>query len=150
MTDKKIPRRTFMRMLPMAPVAAKEAATQAAAQASGVSIVGRGGMRRHHYPGPDSSSKIERHIFGLLRDGKKIPELRTRGWWRTAKADARVLDPDISSMRSLSLSKKMGMQAERNYERQVQEYMDGHLAGNAWRAFTKGLGINPDDDDDAW
>lgn len=145
--DKKIARRAFMRLLPAAPLMAKEAASTAAAeatQASGVSVLGR---RHRYFPDHRSGQKIEGALVKLLRDGKRIPALRAKQWRLQAKREARILDPDIASMRSLSLSKKIAMQEERNYERAIQDHLERHDDMDAWKVFTKGLGLDPDEDE---
>lgn len=102
------------------PSMAKEAVTQTMADLSvpGVGIpYGMGGM-----PGQTSSNAPydeREHLQGQLSKllgksaAEKLREKKTMG--------VNMLDPDLASMRSFSLSARMRIQQDRNYERMLEQ-----------------------------
>ena len=114
-------RRKFLGAAAMSPLAAKEMAEQAAQiaqseamNASGIELYGDSlytGVTTYD-PEPEMRS---------LWDAMKeigIPDWKQDDLWEDAKR-SRTLDPDIASMRSISLNSKMKMQWKRNYDQLV-------------------------------
>lgn len=69
-----------------------------------------------------------------------VPDWYKRQVRQQALADARLLDPDLASLRSISVSVKISIQAERNYSRRMsglaQELLDNNAAGRFWGWFS--------------
>jgi hypothetical protein len=114
-------RRKFLGAAAMSPLAAKEMAEKAAQiaqteamNASGIELYGDSlytGVTTYD-PEPEMRS---------LWDAMKeigIPDWKQDDLWEDAKR-SRTLDPDIASMRSISLNSKMKMQWKRNYDQLV-------------------------------
>lgn len=103
------------------PSMAKEAVTQTMADLSvpGVGIpYGMGGMPPGAQNAADPYNERE-HLQGQLRKllgksaAEKLREKKTMG--------VNMLDPDLAAMRSFSLSARMRIQQDRNYERMLEQ-----------------------------
>lgn len=117
----KMARRRFLGVLAAAPVAAQTAMAEAAAQAAGVAVTGPDASVLGAEPDQYASwqlaeKKWKRHLVELIQAGR-MPDWKRAQLWRKAQRGARTLDPDIACMRSLSLARKVLLQAERNFER---------------------------------
>lgn len=122
----KFSRRSLLKAMPAVPFAAKGAAAAASdevAQAVGLKGVGLGEIVRIPEPGdfmPDEEGFSARHEKEMSRLRKVfdyitkhgIPPWKKREIRRYARRN-RVLDPDIASYRSVSVSAKLRMQWER-------------------------------------
>lgn len=111
-------RRKFFGVAAVSPLAAKEVAQKAIEeaqwQASDISL-----YSDSFYTGV-SISEAEpnmRSIWQAIRD-MGMPDWKKQDLWEDARR-SRTLDPDIASMRSLSLSAKMRKQWKRNYDQLV-------------------------------
>ncbi len=111
-------RRKFFGVAAVSPLAAKEVAQKAIEeaqwQASDISL-----YSDSFYTGV-SISETEpnmRSIWQAIRD-MGMPDWKQQDRWEDARR-SRTLDPDIASMRSLSLSAKMRKQWKRNYDQLV-------------------------------
>ena len=148
MDNKPIGRRGVLALLGAAPFAAK----QTAAEAANISVVGKKGSSLItaglHGAGRSSRGKIRKKLVQMLLRGEAIPEYKRREWMDDAKVEARILDGDIASMRSVSLSLKIQMQTDRNYRRQVDNYLTGYELDSAWEAFKQAAGFDKNIDDD--
>ncbi|MEZ5817539.1 MAG: hypothetical protein R3D44_10685 [Hyphomicrobiaceae bacterium] len=137
-------RRFFLGAAAVSPLAAREAAERALEEAAQLAQMEAAGVSTF-------SDSISSYV------PISEPDLPKRGLWEfitdvgmpdwkrdDLMADARrsrTLDPDIASMRSLSLSAKMNMQWERNYQHLVQRAKDQLRMERMKRAFFEG---NPD------
>jgi hypothetical protein len=111
-------RRKFFGVAAVSPLAAKEVAQKAIEeaqwQASDISL-----YSDSFYTGV-SISETEpnmRSIWQAIRD-MGMPDWKKQDLWEDARR-SRTLDPDIATMRSLSLSAKMRKQWKRNYDQLV-------------------------------
>ena len=136
-------RRKFLGAAAMSPLAAKEMAEKAAQiaqseamNASGIELYGDSiytGVTTYD-PEPEMRS---------LWDAMKeigIPEWKQDDLWEDAKR-SRTLDPDIASMKSMSLNSKLKMQWKRNYDLLVRRAHEQHRMEKLKQAFFK---ANPD------
>lgn len=125
-------RRSFLRVLGMAPVAAplaiKAAAEQAVGQLSGVAS---GGLAAGHFTGAGQAASNS--LGGMGGWHKKILQLVAENalpdWYdehlRRMHGQVTALDPDIASKRSWSMNVKIATQRERNIARARNELTDG-------------------------
>ena len=114
-------RRGFLGAAAVAPISAREVVSQARKAlakdieaATGISTVGP-----HAWDFDVDSPHGEKTLDLLLRLG--LPEWKHEELRREAR-QARTLDADIATLRSPSLSAKLRMQWDRNYDRAVAEY----------------------------
>jgi len=111
----KLDRRNFLGVAATSPFAAKEIAQraleEAQMQASGVGLHTDSLYTGVHVPDPSPSM---RSLWEAIQD-LGMPEWKREDLREDARRN-RTLDPDIASMRSLSLSAKMRKQHERNYD----------------------------------
>jgi len=132
----KLNRRKFLGVAAASPLAAKEIATrameEAQMQASGISMYGDSlytGIPASD-PMPDMRSLWE-----------AISELGVPEWKREDLRDdakrSRTLDPDIASMRSLSLGAKVRRQWDRNYKILVESALRQNNMEKLKRSFFK-------------
>ena len=144
---KKVGRRGFLGLVGAAPFAAKE---MVAAEASGVMVTGPD-ANPIRAMGLSRRSKTRELLTKLIQTGD-LPAFKVRDFWSRAVREARTLDPDLALMRSIPLSQKVRMQAERNYVRIVREYGEQWEHDTLWEAFkVKALGREPtNDDEDMW
>lgn len=155
--DKKRPilRRGFLSLIGAAPFAAKglvEGALPGAAQASAVSVVGEVGRHGGLPIGGGGRISGTRKLLGRLIRSGELPDFKKQQFWRQALRSARMLDPDLASMRSIALSQKVRLQAERNYRALLADYVEQIDYDTAWAALRRQvLGREPSpDDDDYW
>lgn len=130
----KLGRRSFLGMLPAAPFAAKEAAQAAVSELAGVSTTGLAS------PGPhgvlDSSAPASDHasmIRKVLSDRKLLQALED-----DCRADTRfvsALDPDLAANRSMSMSAKVHIQRERNFQSRLRYRLKEEETG--WSVLNK-------------
>lgn len=110
----KLDRRNFLGVAATSPFAAKEIAKkaleEAQMQASGISSYSDSIYTGVHVPDPSPSM---RSLWEAIQD-LGIPDWKREDLREDARRN-RTLDPDIASLRSLSLSAKMRKQHERNY-----------------------------------
>jgi len=113
-----INRRKFFGVAAVSPMAAKEAAQkvieEAQWQASDISL-----YSDSFYSGvsiPETEPNM-RSLWHAIRD-MGMPDWKKEDLWEDARR-SRTLDPDIASMRSMSLSAKMRKQWKRNYDQLV-------------------------------
>lgn len=108
-------RRSFLGVAATSPLAAKEfakrALEEAQMQASGISLYSDTIYSGVHVP--DASPNM-RSLWEAIRD-LGVPEWKSDDLREDARR-CRTLDPDIASLRSLSLGAKMRRQWKRNYE----------------------------------
>jgi hypothetical protein len=144
----KMARRRFLGVLAAAPLAAKTAVEQSAEVVTGVKpAVGPNVYPHTPY---NTAKKASRNALANLISRGTVPEIQLAQWRSYAKGQERVLDMDIAALRSVSLSVKVSMQIERNYQKILHEHSKGHLEGLALRAFRNSLGLDDDyhlDDD---
>ena len=126
-------RRSFLKATAAAPVAAKMAAAQLAAQgvdigvspmvAAGMSTLGQASSGQVPFAQTDHEESRIYTILGHLRifGTPKWKKLEHRNWAR----QSRMLDPDIACMRSVSLQAKLTMQWNRNEARLAKEMEEG-------------------------
>ena len=124
-----IGRRGFLWMAASAPAAAQELFKQVGA--SEVGSEAASALTRVS-PVPPSGMDANTKLIALKKAGL-LPEWFIRQRRRYSQANARILDPDIASLRSVSISVKLSMQAERNFQREMdsweQRIMDDQLEG---------------------
>lgn len=133
-----INRRGFLGVAATSPLTAKEIAKTAmeAAQqgnffsATGVSTYGDSIYTGVHVP---EVSDEMRTLWDAIRD-LGMPEWKREDLRDDAKR-SRTLDPDIATMRSVSLGAKMRMQWDRNYELLVERAHRSHELERAKRLF---------------
>lgn len=136
-------RRKFLGAAAASPLAAKELAVKAAEaaemdlmSASGVELYGDSiytGVTTYD-PEPEMRS-----IWDAIKD-MGVPEWKRDDLWDDARR-SRTLDPDIASMRSMSLSAKMKMQWQRNYDLLLRRAFEQQKMEKLKQAFFKD---NPD------
>lgn len=136
----KLDRRKFLGVAAASPLAAKEVATRAMEQAQmqAADISTYSDSIYTGIPSPDPMPNM-RSLW------EAIGELGVPEWKRDDLRDdarrSRTLDPDIASMRSLSLSAKMRRQWDRNYEVLVERALKVTEMEKLKRSFFK---ANPD------
>ncbi len=137
-------RRFFLGAAAMSPLTAREAAEKAMEEAARLAQMEAAGISTFadsipsYVPVPDPMPE-KRGLWDFIRD-VGMPDWKHED----LKADARrsrTLDPDIASLKSVSLSAKMNMQWERNYAFLVKRAMDQMRMERMKRAFFSG---NPD------
>ena len=114
-------RRNFFGVAAASPLAAKETAARvieaAEMEASGMSVYGDSlytGINSYGFDLDDSDDAPMRSIWDAIKD-IGMPDWKKDDLWADAKR-SRTIDPDIASMRSLSMNAKLQMQWKRNYE----------------------------------
>ena len=117
-----INRRNFFGVAAASPLAAKEAA-QKAIEAAEMEISGMSLTSDSLYPGVsyadfDDDDGPTRSLWDALKE-LGIPDGKKDDLWDDATR-SRTIDPDIASMRSLSLNAKLRMQWQRNYDTLVK------------------------------
>lgn len=117
-------RRNFFGVAAASPLAAKEAAASAleAAQmeVSGMSVYSDSmydGISTFGYDSEDDDTPM-RTIWDAIKD-LGMPDWKKDDLWTDAKR-SRTIDPDIASMRSLSMNAKLQKQWKRNYEQLLE------------------------------
>ncbi len=136
----KLDRRKFLGVAAASPLAAKEVATRAMEQAQmqATEISTFSDSIYTGIPSPDPMPNM-RSLW------EAIGELGVPEWKRDDLRDdarrSRTLDPDIASMRSLSLSAKMRRQWDRNYDVLVERALQVTEMEKLKRSFFKS---NPD------
>lgn len=136
----KLDRRKFLGVAAASPLAAKEMATRAMEQAQmqATDISTFSDSIYTGIPSPDPMPNM-RSLW------EAIGELGVPEWKRDDLRDDarrnRTLDPDIASMRSLSLNAKMRRQWERNYDVLVERALQNTEMEKLKRSFFK---ANPD------
>lgn len=112
-------RRKFFGIAAASPLAAKEAAARMM-EAAEMEMSGMSLHSNSLYTGYSTGSFDEdddtplRSMWDAFRE-LGLPEWKKDDLWDDAKR-SRTIDPDIASMRSLSMSAKLDMQWKRNYE----------------------------------
>ncbi len=118
-------RRLFLKVMPAAPMAAQDVAKQA-----GIADLLGSAVPVHGPPIASGSSAMK--LVALKRSGL-LPDWFWRTGRKAAKANARVLDPDLAALRSVSVSAKVAIQADRNFNRDYdnleQEALDEQMRG---------------------
>jgi hypothetical protein len=136
----KLDRRKFLGVAAASPLAAKEMATrameQAQMQASDISMYSDSIYTG--IPSPDPMPNM-RSLWEALGE-MGVPDWKRDDLRDDAKR-SRTLDPDIASMRSLSLSAKMRLQWDRNYDVLVERALKNTEMERLKRSFFKD---NPD------
>ena len=117
-------KRNFFGVAAASPLAAKEAAASvieaAKMEASGMSIYSDSlytGISSFSYDDEDDGITM-RSIWDAIKD-LGMPDWKKDDLWADAKR-SRTIDPDIASMRSLSMNAKLQMQWKRNYEELIR------------------------------
>lgn len=127
-------RRSFLGVAATSPLAAKEIAKkaleEAQMQATGVSMYSDSIYTGVHVP--DVSPNM-RSLWDAIRD-LGVPDWKKEDMREDARR-SRTLDPDIASMRSLSLSAKLRRQWERNYQILVERALRQTELEKVKRAF---------------
>ena len=117
----KLNRRNFFGVAAASPLAAKETAARvieaAEMEASGMSVYGDSlytGINSYGFDLDESDDTPMRTLWDAIKD-IGMPDWKKDDLWSDAKR-SRTIDPDIASMRSLSMNAKLQMQWKRNYE----------------------------------
>ena len=134
-------RRSFFGVAVAWPFAAKEAASKVIEQAAQMEAGGIGLYSDSLYTGIAATGDDGpmRSIWDAIKD-IGIPEWKREDLRDDARR-SRTLDPDIASMKSFSLSAKMRMQWERNYQTLVDRAVEQTKMERVKRAF---FDANPD------
>lgn len=115
----KLNRRKFFGVAAASPLAAKEAAIQAAEalrmEASGMSVYSDSLYTGINVPDfDDDYGEPTKTIWDAIKE-LGMPEWKRDDLWDDARR-SRTIDPDIAAMRSVSMSAKLDMQWKRNYD----------------------------------
>lgn len=134
-------RRSFFGVAVASPFAAKEAASKVIEQAAQMEAGGIGLYSDSLYTGIAATGDDSpmRSIWDAIKD-VGIPEWKREDLRDDARR-SRTLDPDIAVMKSFSLSAKMRMQWERNYQTLVDRAIAQTKMERVKRAF---FDANPD------
>ena len=134
-------RRSFFGVAVASPFAAKEAASKVIEQAAQMEAGGIGLYTDSLYTGIAATGDDSpmRSIWDAIKD-VGIPEWKREDLRDDARR-SRTLDPDIAVMKSFSLSAKMRMQWERNYQTLVDRAIAQTKMERVKRAF---FDANPD------
>lgn len=134
-------RRNFFGVAAASPFAAKKAAAEvidaAQMEASGMSVYGDSlytGISSYDFDDEDGSTPT-RSIWQAIKD-LGMPDWKKDDLWDDAKR-SRTIDPDIASMRSLSMNAKLQMQWKRNYEELIKRAYEQERMERSKRAFFK-------------
>lgn len=128
-----IGRRSFLRLLGVAPVAAPVAAKAAAGELMAASsVTGIGVLPSMTAASADYFGSSPAETGDYEKNEMKALKAIIKGAWpvhvedriRRNAQDVRCLDPDLASNRSMSLSTKVRLQRERNYVRMKAECID--------------------------
>lgn len=123
-----IGRRGFLGMAATAPIAAQEFLKQ-----TGTSVLGSEAANALASTHPVPSSLDGNSKLIALKRAGLLPDWFIRQRRAYSQATARVLDPDIAALRSVSVAAKLNMQAERNFQREMdtweQRFIDSQLEG---------------------
>lgn len=123
-------RRSFFGLIPGAALGVKPAAAALAAEAERLALGGLQAIGHPDRPYPGGSvvagdtDWAQRRLLEFMR-----PAERVRRWEQTIVTR---IDPDLASMRSLSLSAKMAIQKQRDFDRHEKSqigYWEGVIAG---------------------
>ena len=137
-------RRFFLGAAAMSPLTAKEAAQTAMEEATRLAQMEAAGISTFadsipsYVPVPDPLPE-KRGLWDFIRD-VGMPDWKHEDLRADARR-SRTLDPDIAALKSVSLSAKMHMQWDRNYEFLVRRAMEQMQMERMKRAFFNG---NPD------
>lgn len=124
-------RRGFLKFLPAAVIGGKQAAAEAAEKLAlgNVGALGSVGFPPSvgmiHSPDSSDSTTWARRNLTRLLDPRWLEQ-------RREQIGVAVLDPDLASMKSLSLSVRISMQKDRNFEREIsreRSYLEKVIAG---------------------
>ncbi len=129
-------RRNFFGVAAASPLAAKETA-QKVIEAAEMEVSGMSMYSDSLYTGTPFASYDEEGPTRSLWDAIKdlgMPEWKRDDLWMDAKR-SRTIDPDIASMRSLSMNAKLQMQWKRNYELLVQRAFENQKMERLKRKF---------------
>lgn len=134
-------RRSFFGVAVASPFAAKEAAQKVIEQAAQMDAGGIGLYSDSLYTGIATSvdDGPMRSLWDAIKD-IGMPDWKKDDLREDARR-SRTLDPDIAAMKSFSLSAKMRMQWERNYNTLVDRAMEQTRMERVKRAF---FDANPD------
>jgi hypothetical protein len=118
----KLNRRNFLGAAAVSPLTARDIAQKVAeeAQMEAASMSLYGDSIYTGISVPDEDEGV-RSLWDAVKE-LGVPEWKKDDLWQDA-CRSRTLDPDIASMRSLSLSAKMRMQWQRNYDTLVDRAM---------------------------
>lgn len=136
-------RRSFLRIMGVAPLAAKATADKAIADLAGVSPVSGGfGVPMPSLSGgvaEQSADTWKKKVLRFLAE-KTLP-----AWFedeiRERNRHVGYLDPDIASKRSWSMNVKIVTQRQRNVERAKRDAIDGPRRGLRSREFEEKYGV---------
>ena len=137
-------RRKFLGAAAVSPLAAKEMAAKAA-EAAQMEDAGISPFSDTMYTGitafdyDDDSDSVSRSIWDAIKE-LGVPEWKRDDLWDDARR-SRTLDPDIASMKSVSLSGKMQMQWKRNYQTLINRAFEQQKMEKLKRDFFK---MHPD------
>jgi hypothetical protein len=134
-------RRSFFGVAVASPFAAKEAAKKVIEQAATMQSSGVSYYSDSVYTGISTSSVNGpmRSLWEAIRD-MGVPDWK-REDLREDSRRSRTLDPDLAAMKSFSLSSKMRMQWQRNYNHLVERALRQTQMERVKRAFFE---ANPD------
>lgn len=114
-------RRNFFGVAAASPLAAKETAAKvleaAEMEASGMSLYSDSlytGINTYGFDVDDDDDTPMRTLWDAIKD-LGMPDWKKDDLWEDARR-SRTIDPDIASMRSLSMNAKLQMQWKRNYQ----------------------------------
>lgn len=128
-------RRKFLSLLVAAPAVGQQAAEQLAGVGVTDAMAAASGVAQPPaatYFGPAGNANMQ--LVAALKTGL-IPDWFLRQSRNDAHARARLLDPDLATMRSLSLVAKVAIQAERNLARKLERMEGDALAEMAQAKF---------------
>lgn len=124
-------RRSFLGLLGMAPVAApmaaKAAIERADAELVGVTLNGVAKDSMLVSVGHTERSMLAKAASVL---NGVVPDWKKRQLREEAKS-VRYISPDVATLRSVSLSSKIRIQRERDYNRYLREFEDRYFGGSA-------------------
>ena len=133
-------RRNFFGVAAASPLAAKETAAKvieaAEMEASGMSIYSDSmytGINTYGFDVDDDDETPMRTLWDAIKD-LGMPDWKKDDLWTDAKR-SRTIDPDIASMRSLSMNAKLQMQWKRNYQELIDRAYEQQLMERRKRKF---------------
>jgi hypothetical protein len=133
-------RRSFLRLLPMAPAAAASAAQQIAAQSAAIasaSMQASVGVPIGVAGGSAGPYELAQQAINELIVSGRIPDWKLAQFKTQARARCALVDPDLLSMQSVSMAIKQRMQAERELQRLIEDYRVAIAAESEWSAIYK-------------
>ena len=139
LVEKSVSRRGVIRGLGGGVLAGVGKGLGKSARLAGVEAVGlnHGGV----YGQPSATNDTTSKIGQILRTMKVLPEFKIREFRQEARR-VNSLDADLASHKSVSLSSRMAIQRERNFQRIKGEFLNIYDKDNGRFAFLKEHGLD--------